>query len=467
MNPPPSIPGGDETSAAAADHDDRVGSIVGDTYRIDGVLGEGGMGKVYAATHLRIHRPVAIKFLLPQYAQRPEIRKRFDNEALAAGTLRHENIAAVHDLGETPDGSRYLVMDLLDGQDCDDLLSSEGPLPVARTVDIVIQVCRGLQVAHEAGVVHRDLKPSNLFLTKRGDGTDLVKILDFGIAKLDFPGASSGTATGLALGSAHYMSPEQARGEKAVDCRTDVYALGVILYEMLTGAPPHDGDTYLRIVNSILNKRPRPIAELRSGLPEGLAIVVDTAMHFDPKDRYASVADLEAALSHYLRSQGGVLDNQARSPDPDETCPDMDQVERALPDTVPPLALRNQHSTPTRSKRGRWVVAFLVATVLPGSAMVFHWSTTRDRASDVESLPAPIASALFSEPTPATAEPSRSGSESMASPPGGSSNVSALDESSRRPPNRNVSTRPPPTDSTMLPPASSAGVVDIYRTPNF
>src|SRR5262249_23785064 len=163
------------------------------------------------------------KFLLPEYARRREVMDRFENEARVAGGIEHENIAAVYDVGVLPDETRYLVMEFLDGGDVEKLLLSEGPLPVPRAAFILIQACRGLERVHQRGIVHRDLTPANLFLTKRADKTDLIKVLDFGIAKLRTEGSSGGvTKTGTAIGTAYYMSPEQARGEREIDVRSDI-----------------------------------------------------------------------------------------------------------------------------------------------------------------------------------------------------------------------------------------------------
>lgn len=276
--------------------DQRVGTLLEGKYQISRILGEGGMGKVYEGQHQDIGRRVAIKFLLPEFASKPEIVRRFVNEARTAGGLEHENIAAVHDFGRTPDGACYLVMDLLNGEDCSKLLSREGPLPVKRAVGILLQICRGLDVAHRAGIVHRDLKPANLFLTKRADRSEWVRILDFGIAKLQTNEAESITATGCPMGTPYYMSPEQARGDKSVDHRTDVYALGVILYELLSGKRPHEGTTLSAILLSIMHNDPPPLESLRAGLPRDLVQLVRKAMNRAPEKRYASVADLGQAL---------------------------------------------------------------------------------------------------------------------------------------------------------------------------
>jgi serine/threonine-protein kinase len=279
----------------ASGPDARVGTLLDGRYEITRVLGAGGMGKVYEARNVRVGRKVAIKFLRSLYATHPEVLRRFENEARAVGPLDHENIAAVHDFGDDG-GTRFLVMDLLVGEDCERLLEREGVLPVARAVDIVRQVCGGLDVAHRAGVVHRDLKPANLFVTKRAARTDLVKILDFGIAKLRSGSEAAGTRTGLALGTPHYMSPEQARGDRGIDHRTDIYSLGVILYQLLGGETPHRGDSYLEIIYSILHTTPKPLEAIREALPAGLSQVVATAMGADPSGRYESAAALAEAL---------------------------------------------------------------------------------------------------------------------------------------------------------------------------
>ena len=286
---PPGVP-------CIAASDCRIGTLLDGKYTIKRELGAGGMGKVYEAQHVHIGRRVAIKFLLPEYAAHPEIVRRFENEARAAGSLEHENIAAVLDFGQTDEGARYLVMEFLAGQDCEKLLSKEGPLPVTRAVNIVLQVCRGLYVAHQADIVHRDLKPANLFLIKRPDRSELVKILDFGIAKLRKANDQPGTVTGLTLGTPYYMSPEQARGDKNVDLRTDVYALGVILYELLSATRPYEGNSFLEIINSILHEQPPPLEGKRQGLPDGLVDVVRKAMHRDWSQRFQTVADLGEAL---------------------------------------------------------------------------------------------------------------------------------------------------------------------------
>lgn len=285
--------------------DPRIGEIV-DRYTIVRRLGKGGMGAVYEALNVKIGRRMAIKFLLPEFATKPDILRRFRNEARAAGGLEHPNLAAVIDLGRANDGSPYLLMEYLEGEDCSKLLGRKGPLPVRRAANIVIQACRGLAVAHKAGIVHRDLKPENLFLAVGGDGTDLVKVLDFGIAKLRPADGSIATGTGETFGTAYYMSPEQARGSAEVDHRTDVWSLGVVLYEFLGGRKPFMNEQVLQVLHRILDSAPPPLAALRPGLPPALVAVVEQAMAKDITQRFQTVTDLADALAPFeCRASGG------------------------------------------------------------------------------------------------------------------------------------------------------------------
>jgi serine/threonine-protein kinase len=283
------------TGEEMAARDPRVGSEV-DRYTIVRLLGRGGMGAVYEARHTRLGRRAAIKFLLPDLADRAEILRRFENEAVAAGGLEHPNLVAVNDLGRAADGAPYLVMEFLAGEDCARLLRQVGPLPAARAANLVLQACRGVAVAHDAGIVHRDLKPENLFLADAGDGSDHVKVLDFGIAKLRPAGGEAMTRTGSTFGTTHYMSPEQARGASEVDVRTDVWSLGVVLYELLAGRKPFDAEQPLGVVHQILNATAPPLDTLRPGLPRGLVAAVEKALKKDAAERFPSIRAFAQAL---------------------------------------------------------------------------------------------------------------------------------------------------------------------------
>ena len=278
-----------------------MGEVVGEKYRLVRLLGEGGMGTVYEARHDVIGRRFAVKFLHAELASHPEILARFRREAQAAGSLENENIAAVTDFGTSPDGAPYIVMEFWEGQDLAKVLAQTGPRPVQRAAHILIQVCRGLFAAHGRGIVHRDLKPENLLLQTRGDGGDLVKILDFGIAKLKSTEhrPEAATRTGITLGTPYYMPPEQARGQKELDERADIYALGVILFELLSGQKPHNGENYNAILYSILMQAAPRIETYRPDLPPELAALVHRAMAADAKERPQSVSELAEALAPF------------------------------------------------------------------------------------------------------------------------------------------------------------------------
>jgi serine/threonine protein kinase/tetratricopeptide (TPR) repeat protein len=258
-------------------------------YRILEKLGGGGMGVVYKARDLRLDRPVALKFLPPQLSANPEARERFLQEAKSASALDHPNTCTVHQIDSTDDGQLFIVMTLYQGETLDRRLVARGRLPVAEAVEIALGAARGLARAHQGGIVHRDVKPSNLMITQEG----LVKILDFGIARL--AGASRVTHTGKVVGSIDYMSPEHARGDD-VDPRTDVWSLGVVLYEMLTGERPFRGGNDQAVLYQILNGNPRPLGEHVVDLPANVEHAVRKALAKPLHERYRTIDELIADL---------------------------------------------------------------------------------------------------------------------------------------------------------------------------
>jgi serine/threonine protein kinase len=276
-----------------------VGQNIGEKYQVIRLIGEGGMGAVYEVKHLVIGRRFAIKFLHWQIAHSDSTVARFKREAESAGRLENEHVVAVVDVGTTDEGAPYLVMEYLQGESLGTLLARCGPLPVARAVHLVLQVCRGLRAAHSHGMIHRDLKPENLFVVRDGDGGDLVKILDFGIVKLTAESPEAITDSGLMLGTPYYMSPEQARGDHQVDARTDIYAVGVVLYELLTARKPHPGSNATSVLFHLLKQEPVRIEALRSGLPAGLGDLIHRAFAFDAAERFPDVAALWDALSGF------------------------------------------------------------------------------------------------------------------------------------------------------------------------
>jgi serine/threonine protein kinase/Flp pilus assembly protein TadD len=262
-------------------------SLIGQTvshYKILEQLGGGGMGVVYKARDLRLDRPVTLKFLPPDLTRDPEAKQRFVHEAKAASALQHNNICVVHDIDETADGQMFISMEYLEGETLKKKIE-RGPLKIGEAVDIATQVAQGLAKAHEHGIVHRDIKPANIMVTSDG----VAKIVDFGLAKLG--GQTMLTKTGSTLGTAGYMSPEQARGEPA-DHRTDIWSLGVLLYEMLSGKRPFEAEYENALLYSILNSEPEPITGLRTGIPMELERIVGKCMAKQPGNRYQHVDEM-------------------------------------------------------------------------------------------------------------------------------------------------------------------------------
>jgi serine/threonine-protein kinase len=279
------------------------GSIVDGRYRVEHVLGEGGMGVVVAARHIGLGELVAIKALLPELAaQDNDALNRFSREAWAASRIRSEYVVRVSDVGTLASGMPFMVMEHLHGMDLSKLLQTRGPLPVHEAVEFVLQACEATAEAHALGVVHRDLKPSNLFCVRRSDGLSAIKVLDFGISKLT-RGVGSGhdhsiTTTNVLFGSPLYMSPEQMSSAKAVDVRTDIWSLGVILYELVSGEPPFQAVSLPELAVKIATTAPKPL-RLKAGTPKGLERVLLRCLARDRERRYANVADFAQALIPY------------------------------------------------------------------------------------------------------------------------------------------------------------------------
>ncbi|MFQ5640862.1 MAG: serine/threonine protein kinase, partial [bacterium] len=257
-------------------------------YRIVEQIGQGGMGVVYNAEDTKLKRHVAIKFLPQKLSTHGEELERFKLEAQAAAALNHPNIATIHEIDDVDD-EFFIVMELVKGQTLNELIE-KGPLPLEQAIEIAVQVADGLQEAHEAKIVHRDIKPANIMLTKKGQ----VKIMDFGLAKM--AQASLMTKAGTTLGTASYMSPEQARGE-VVDHRTDIWSFGVLLYEMVSGQRPFQGDYEQAVIYSITNEDAPPVTGLRSGVPLELERILNKALAKNPDERYQHVDEMRVDLT--------------------------------------------------------------------------------------------------------------------------------------------------------------------------
>lgn len=287
------------TGSDPSEHDVFLGRTIGEHYQILNRLGSGGMSVVYKARHTLLHRNMAVKFLLPDSDFDSKTLSRFQQEAKAAFSLNHPNIARVNELGVDSGSHPYIVMDFVEGPTFGDLIEKNGKLPVDRTLRLLSQACDGLQHAHSKDVVHRDIKPGNLIVTTEGK-EETIKIVDFGIAKImhEAEGTQHLTQTGEVFGSPLYMSPEQAMG-KPLDCRTDVYAMGCVMYEALSGQPPFRGQNILDTLSKHINEDPEDLKEV----PVALKVIVKKAMEKNPRDRYQSMAELKHDIDAVLEGR--------------------------------------------------------------------------------------------------------------------------------------------------------------------
>ncbi|MEO6418706.1 MAG: serine/threonine-protein kinase [Polyangiaceae bacterium] len=282
---------------AVAGVDPLIGRVLGETYQIARLIGEGGMGRVYEARHLRLtDRRFAVKVLNAEYARDTDVVLRFQREAQSSSAIGHPNVLDVFDVHKTPEGVPYLVGEFLEGEELGEHLRKVGRLDVSMAAGITRQICRALNAAHALGIVHRDMKPENVFLIPR-DGLPHVKVLDFGISKAAH-GNTHLTRTGMIMGTPSYMAPEQARGEK-VDHRADVYAVGALLYSLLTGLRPFENDDATATLTLVLTSEPPRPRSIDPQIPEGMELVVQRAMAKDPRERFQTMLELEAALEPF------------------------------------------------------------------------------------------------------------------------------------------------------------------------
>jgi eukaryotic-like serine/threonine-protein kinase len=283
------------------------GDVLAGKYRVERVLGQGAMGVVVAAMHTQLQQRVALKFLTGRATR--EVMERFRREAQLAYKLKNQHIARVIDVGELDGGAPYMVMEYLSGQDLQQVLKSEGPMPVSEAVGFILQVCEAMAEAHSSGIVHRDLKPSNLFLTTSSDGSKMVKVLDFGISKetndpAEGDGGMALTRTEAVLGSPLYMSMEQMKSSRDVDARADIYSLGAILYQFLSGRVPFEAQTFPELILKVASEDPPPLSTLRPDVPPPLEEAILRCLEKDRARRFPNVGELAAAIAPFATDEG-------------------------------------------------------------------------------------------------------------------------------------------------------------------
>jgi serine/threonine-protein kinase len=453
------------------------GDVIAGKYRIERVLGRGGMGVVVAATHLRLDEKVAIKFLLPGALGNADALGRFDREARAAVKIRSEHVAKVLDVSTLENGAPFMVMEHLDGNDLAQVVRKKGPLPIVDAVTFMLQVCEVLAEAHALGIVHRDLKPGNLFLTTRADGTSAIKVLDFGISKMMEGGSTSEpqaalTATDTVLGSPIYMSPEQMTTPKAVESRADIWSFGATLYMLLTGKPPFDGDSIAQVCGMILLGKAPSLTELLPSAPPELAAIITKCLQRNLDDRWPNVGALAAALAPFAGESGRLSAERAQrvlettgslgkhvpnsliAASLNESAVSITgsttSTDKAMPKTMVGWANTGNEAIEIPRARPKWpliaggIAAVLAVGVGIGS-LTGHQDATSAAAAPSASTLAPSASAITITPPPPSAAPAASASVAAIA----SATPSSAPATKGRPGKAAVA--PPPPPSTPAP----------------
>jgi eukaryotic-like serine/threonine-protein kinase len=362
-----------------------VGQVVAQKYRVDRFIGQGGMGVVVAGFHLELDQPVAIKFLVSESGLQSEGAERFRREARAAAKIHSEHVARVFDVGLLDERVPYMVMELLNGNELEIEMERRGALPVGEAVGYLLQAIDAVAEAHAAGIVHRDLKPTNLFLAQRPDGSRIVKVLDFGISKslgTGRPREVALTRTAAFVGSPLYMSPEQMRSARDVDARADVWALGAILYAMVTGQLPHPGNSLPEVCLAVMNNTPRPLRDFIADAPEALEPILMKCLAKEPAQRYASVAELAEQLLPFAPEWHLVVERATRL------------LGGAVIGSYPPSFVRSSHTPVVSSVPPQRLSAPQMNDQTSPSATEAPWSKTGRKSGQKRRAPLIIAALL-------------------------------------------------------------------------
>jgi serine/threonine-protein kinase len=434
--------------------DPRVGEVLSGKYKLLRAIGRGAMGVVYEAEHLLLERPCAIKLLHASAGDDRQQQRRLRREALRAGGVVHEHVVSVLDYERDAGGTPYLVMELLRGETLRALSRRLGPLPAPRAVDLAVQIARGLGAVHARGIVHRDLKPHNVFVTRRADGRDWVKLLDFGVARAPAPDDSLGsTAQGALVGTLRYMAPEQVGDPRAVDARADLYALGVVLYELLAGRAAFAADDMQAVVQQVLAGRPAPLAQLRPDLPGALLRCVERAMALEPAARFASARELAAAL---------LASVERRDPSASDTADDS--VPFAGGASAASARAARSAATPDRATAVRgarsWIAAAAALALVAAAAWLW---TGRARGPAVAESARPAAAA--STPVAASGSVGSERRATIAVPPAAYDPLASAGEGSTQPGPRSetVAGTPAGSPASVQAPRSSRSVARRER----
>jgi eukaryotic-like serine/threonine-protein kinase len=357
----------------------KTGEVIAGKYRVERVLGIGGMGVVVAATHLQLEQRVALKFLRAEARDNDEVVERFTREARAAAKISSEHVGRVIDVGQLESGELFMVMEHLEGHDLSSVLTTEGRLPFGRAVDYVLQACEAVAEAHVHGIVHRDLKPANLFLARRVDGTEVIKVLDFGISKITQHRSGDASITDpkltnptAVMGSPLYMSPEQMHSSMRVDARSDIWALGVILYELVSGKTPFEAESIPLIHAAILHNPPPPLRERAVVAPARFEQIIQRCLEKDPAGRYQEIADLVAALAPLASRQGRISLEKVGRLRNLRTASDRPPGSAPAPSIPggPSSTITNWGSAPKRTGMRTTGVVLAVAAFAGGAALV-------------------------------------------------------------------------------------------------